>query len=254
MAIREPKPEVTRNIPNFISFGDKTLSSLGYIAWLKNATVEFKKAYSSIPEINSTNAEEVEKMGNDLIIKIVEDNKNLEISSLDREYGEVAAAKEPMLNMVELIKQKCGIVKLSNNNNVEAINIAPIERPLSAEKPITGIERVSYEQIQNEARQINLLVEELKKESLVNLDGTIANYNQYKNTDRRLAGLIAEDFNKLKEYYASYIDKRLSEIPESEHLEIETARGDLRLLKKEIMEMDIDSVEEIGDTDIVEAA
>lgn len=209
MAKGEPKPEATRNIPNFITFGDKTLSSLGYIAWIKNATLELKKAYSSIPEINSVNAEEVERMGSELIRKITIDDRNLEISSLDKQYGEVAEAKEPMLNMVELIKQKCGILKISDKNQESrAIEITPLERPL----PDAEMRKPSTEEISMQAQSILDLNETYVNQYLPVLKEMLQRYKEAPLDEYEMMEQLRIELLTVRGKYLDYMEKDLEDI------------------------------------------
>lgn len=234
----KPKPEAKRSIQNFVSFGEKgaekTFSSEGYKAWLKNATLELKREYSNIPKNNGSNAKEVEKFGLELIMRVLMDKKNLELSPLERDYyDEVGQYKQEMLNMVDLIKEKCIISEINGSDQEKrAINIPRAERVQQAQ-PVLEIAKPTFKEIENQESLIMDIVHdyELDVENILN----VMRDRYDKEKEPRLKEMLKNELLSVQSGILAKIEKDIENIEDSEYMQIAGAKADLLAVKEKIL-------------------
>lgn len=130
MAMSENKMEPSQI---HTKIGDKTFSSEEYAAWLYDAPNQLRRAYSAA--VASASGKKIEDIGRDVIVDIIKDAKNIQISPNEDEI--IKAGKLKLKTLVNSIKEQCHISREDtstiiynhNRKNRESINVAPAEKP-----------------------------------------------------------------------------------------------------------------------------
>lgn len=223
----------------YTSVNKKGLSKEGFLATVNNKTTELRSFRAKVQQESSKPnfpSPELKKQAVEMLQEITPDF--YETGEADKYELDVQSSKATLKSQMEELKRECLISKddLVSVGSGETISMDHYtQKNVTEAEPIVEISKPTFEEIETQEAAILDVVHEYELEVENVLEVMRKRYDEA--TEPRLKGLLGKELFMVQQDVAARIEKDLSDINDSEYLQIAGAKADLATVKDKILKI-----------------